>query len=250
MPASPTRSAATPPTGGSPLGRAPRSCDRTPVDGAPRCRRRIEVVAGGRHGPPRRPGRHRRRRLDQRPAGVARSAAAADRSPRSRSRTSPRRPRRASHRTGSRSGSGWTSRRFYGFPTYGEAGPKAAQDVGGRRSTPAAARSSPTMPPPRRLRDVHGRATCPGALGPAILHEDLPLHAHARTATSSSTACPTPRRRGRARRGHGFKFASVLGRIARRARARRRHAVGRRDRGVPDRPADPARGGPAASFLV
>src|SRR6185437_13759853 len=26
---------------------------------------------------------------------------------------------------------------FYGFPTYGEAGPKAAEDVGGRETTPA-----------------------------------------------------------------------------------------------------------------
>ena len=45
------------------------------------------------------------------------------------------RSRGRSPRIASRSGSGWTTRRFYGFPTYGEAGPE------GRRRTSAATRS-------------------------------------------------------------------------------------------------------------
>ena len=54
---------------------------------------------------------------------------------------------------------------FYGFPTYGEAGPKAAQDCGGGSSTPDRDRSSATAVL-RRVRGVPGAAHLPGALGP------------------------------------------------------------------------------------
>ncbi len=56
---------------------------------------------------------------------------------------------------------------FYGFPTYGEAGPKAAQDVGGRDTTPADRTFEID-------RDAHARvdaflaAHLPGAVGPDI----------------------------------------------------------------------------------
>ena len=101
---------------------------------------------------------------------------------------------------------------FYGFPTYGEAGPKAAQDAGGEEITL-----------PSRTFDVnwamHARLTAflerhlPGAVGPDILTKTciytltperdfvldrLPDH----PGVSVALGC-----------GHGFKFASVVGRI-------------------------------------
>jgi sarcosine oxidase len=101
---------------------------------------------------------------------------------------------------------------FYGFPTYGLAGPKAAQDAGGAEISLAT-----------RTFDVdqamHARLTAflerhlPGAVGPDILTKTciytltperdfvldrLPDH----PGVSLALGC-----------GHGFKFASVVGRI-------------------------------------
>ena len=56
---------------------------------------------------------------------------------------------------------------FYGFPTYGEPGPKAAQDVGGEESTPAARTFDRDEAAYRRLTDFLG-AHLPGMLGPPI----------------------------------------------------------------------------------
>ena len=101
---------------------------------------------------------------------------------------------------------------FYGFPTYGEAGPKAAQDCGGL----------PVDPDTRtfeRDEDAHARLEAfmaehlPGALGPPI-----------QTKTCLYTLTPDrdfvvdrlPELPGIALglgAAHGFKFASVLGRI-------------------------------------
>ncbi len=102
---------------------------------------------------------------------------------------------------------------FYGFPTYGEAGPKAAQDCGGL----------PVDPDHRTFeRDeaAFGRVVgflerhLPGALGPPIytrtclytltperdfVVDRLPDHPGVTVVLGA---------------GHGFKFASVLGRIA------------------------------------
>ena len=101
---------------------------------------------------------------------------------------------------------------FYGFPTYGEAGPKAAQDCGGlpvdpdlrtfERDEAAFARVTSFM-----------EARLPGALGPPIY-----------TRTCLYTLTPDrdfvvdclPGQPGvfvALGAGHGFKFASVLGRI-------------------------------------
>ena len=101
---------------------------------------------------------------------------------------------------------------FYGFPTYGEAGPKAAQDCGGEPVDPDTAHVRARRGGLRPARRVHGDV--PAGRGRAAdLHQDLPLHAD-----------PGPRLRGRSAAGgaglvvvlgaaHGFKFASVLGRI-------------------------------------
>jgi sarcosine oxidase len=101
---------------------------------------------------------------------------------------------------------------YYGFPTYGEAGPKAAQDVGGR-----------AIEIEHRTFDVdveaHARVLAflerhlPGAVGPDIVTktciytltpdrdfivDGLPDHPGVVLAVGA---------------GHGYKFASVLGRI-------------------------------------
>jgi sarcosine oxidase len=101
---------------------------------------------------------------------------------------------------------------FYGFPTYGEDGPKGAQDVGGEETTPA----SRTFD---RDEAAHDRlvafmaAHLPRALGPAIY-----------TKTCLYTLTPdrdfvldrvpdAPNVLVALGAAHGYKFASVLGRI-------------------------------------
>ena len=101
---------------------------------------------------------------------------------------------------------------FYGFPTYGEAGPKAAEDCGGQPTTPATRTFE-------RDEAAHGRLTrflerhLPGAVGPPIL-------------TRTCLYTLTPDRDFVVDRlaeapgvvvglgaAHGFKYASVLGRV-------------------------------------
>jgi sarcosine oxidase len=102
---------------------------------------------------------------------------------------------------------------FYGFPTYGEAGPKAAQDVGGREVTPATRTDDPDPAALTRLESFLA-AHLPGALGPPI-------------AIRTCLYTLTPDRDFVVDRlpeapevvvllgaAHGFKYASVLGRIA------------------------------------
>jgi sarcosine oxidase len=101
---------------------------------------------------------------------------------------------------------------FYGFPVYGEAGPKVAQDAGGRRVTPATRTFEPDAA-------IHARvmsfvdAYLPDAGGPDIY-------------TKTCLYTLTPERDLVIDRlpdapgvvvglgaAHGFKFASVIGRI-------------------------------------
>ena len=101
---------------------------------------------------------------------------------------------------------------FYGFPTYGEAGPKAAQDVGGRETTPAERTFKPDAEASARLRAFLDRHL-PGAVGPPIytktclytltpdrdfVVDRLPDHPNVFVGLGAA---------------HGFKYASVIGRI-------------------------------------
>ena len=101
---------------------------------------------------------------------------------------------------------------FYGFPVYGEAGPKAAQDLGGQPTTPATRtfdRDEAAFARLTRFMERH----LPGALGPPIYTKtclytltpdrDFVLD---RLAEAPGVAVGL----GAA---HGFKFASVLGRV-------------------------------------
>ena len=101
---------------------------------------------------------------------------------------------------------------FYGFPTYGEAGPKAAEDVGGDEVTPATRTFARNEAEFARLTDFLGRHL-PGHLGPEIL-----------TRTCLYTLTPDrdfvldrlpeqPNVLVALGAAHAFKFASVLGRI-------------------------------------
>ena len=102
---------------------------------------------------------------------------------------------------------------FYGFPTYGEAGPKAAQDCGGQPTTPATRTFEPDQTTHRNVRDFLA-SHLPGAVGPDIY-----------TKTCLYTLTPdrdfvvdrvpeAPAVTVLLGAAHGFKFASVLGRIA------------------------------------
>jgi sarcosine oxidase len=101
---------------------------------------------------------------------------------------------------------------FYGFPTYGEAGPKAAEDVGGDEATPATRTFQRNEASFARLTDFLGRHL-PGHLGPEIV-----------TKTCLYTLTPDrdfvvdrlpdqPNVLVTLGAAHAFKFASVLGRI-------------------------------------
>jgi sarcosine oxidase len=101
---------------------------------------------------------------------------------------------------------------FYGFPTYGEAGPKAAEDVGGDEVTPATRTYDRNEVGFARLTDFLGRHL-PGHLGPEIatktclytltpdrdfVVDRLPDHPGVLVALGAA---------------HAYKFASVLGRV-------------------------------------
>ena len=102
---------------------------------------------------------------------------------------------------------------FYGFPTYGEAGPKAAEDVGGDAVTPATRTFARNEVAFERLL--------------AFLERHLPEHVGPEIYTKTCLYTLTPDRDFVVDRlpdapgvtvvlgaAHAFKFASVLGRIA------------------------------------
>jgi len=124
---------------------------------------------------------------------------------------------------------------FYGFPAFGEPGPKVAQDVGGREVTPSTRTFEPNPDALARVRtfvDDH----LPGARGPELLvktclytmppDRDFVIGAvpgHANVLVGLGAA-------------HGFKFASLFGRILAdlAVDGRTRHEIGGFE---PDRPA-------------
>jgi sarcosine oxidase len=101
---------------------------------------------------------------------------------------------------------------FYGFPVYGEAGPKAGEDVGGRETTANERTFEPDQEARNRLRAFLAERL-PDALGPEIytktclytltpdrdfIVDRLPDHPGVLVALGAA---------------HGYKYASVLGRI-------------------------------------
>jgi len=101
---------------------------------------------------------------------------------------------------------------FYGFPTYGEAGPKAAQDVGGRAIEIEARTFDVDV-------EAHARVVAflerhlPGAVGPDIVTKTC---IYTLTPDRDFVVDRLPGHPGvvlAIGAGHGFKFASVLGRI-------------------------------------
>jgi sarcosine oxidase len=101
---------------------------------------------------------------------------------------------------------------FYGIPTYGEAGPKAAQDAGGGVTTPETRTFD-------RDEAMYGRVRqfvetyLPAAAGPELLTKTC---LYTLTPDRDFVMDRVPEARGvivGLGAGHGFKFASVLGRI-------------------------------------
>jgi sarcosine oxidase len=101
---------------------------------------------------------------------------------------------------------------FYGFPVFGEPGPKVGQDAGGREVTADTRTFDPDKAALGRVQDFLGKYI-PSALGPIIytktclytltpdrdfVLDTVPGHPNAVVAIGG---------------GHGFKFASLIGRI-------------------------------------
>ena len=101
---------------------------------------------------------------------------------------------------------------FYGFPVFGEAGVKAGQDAGGQEVTAETRTFEPDLPALRRVEDFLARYI-PSALGPILytrtclytltpdrdfVIDHVPEHPNALIAIGG---------------GHGFKFASIIGKI-------------------------------------
>ncbi len=102
---------------------------------------------------------------------------------------------------------------FYGFPTYGEAGPKAAQDCGGQPTTPDGRTFDRDEPAYARVR-AFMEAHLPGAVGPDILTKTC---LYTLTPDRDFVVDRLPEAPGITvvlGAAHGFKYASVLGRIA------------------------------------
>ena len=101
---------------------------------------------------------------------------------------------------------------FYGFPTYGEPGPKAAQDVGGQETTPAE-RTFDVDPAAHARVDAFLRAHLPGALGPDLYTKTC---LYTLTPDRDFVLGPVPEAPNvlvALGAAHGFKYASVFGRI-------------------------------------
>jgi sarcosine oxidase len=101
---------------------------------------------------------------------------------------------------------------FYGFPTYGEAGPKGAQDVGGEPTTPAERTFDRDEAAYERLTGFMA-AHLPDALGPPIYTKTC---LYTLTPDRDFVVDRVPDAPGilvALGAAHGFKYASVIGRI-------------------------------------
>jgi sarcosine oxidase len=101
---------------------------------------------------------------------------------------------------------------FYGFPTYGEAGPKTAQDCGGQPTTPQTRTFERDEAAFQRVHDFMAEHL-PGALGPPILTRTC---LYTLTPDRDFVVDRLPEAPGVVvglGAAHGFKYASVLGRV-------------------------------------
>jgi sarcosine oxidase len=101
---------------------------------------------------------------------------------------------------------------FYGFPIYGEAGPKAGEDVGGRETTAVDRTFEPDELARARLRAFLADHL-PGALGPEIYTKTC---LYTLTPDRDFVVDRVPDHRAvivALGAAHGFKYASLLGRI-------------------------------------
>jgi sarcosine oxidase len=101
---------------------------------------------------------------------------------------------------------------FYGFPTYGEPGPKAAQDVGGRPTTPAE-RTFEIDPDAHARVGAFVRERLPGAFGPDLYTKTC---LYTLTPDRDFVVGRLPEAPGimvALGAAHAFKYASVLGQI-------------------------------------
>ena len=101
---------------------------------------------------------------------------------------------------------------FYGFPVFGEAGPKVAQDAGGRAVDPDTRDFDPDPENAARVRAFLERCL-PAAIGPPILTKTC---LYTLTPDRDFVIDRVPGFRNAAvaiGAGHAFKFASVLGRV-------------------------------------
>jgi sarcosine oxidase len=101
---------------------------------------------------------------------------------------------------------------FYGFPTYGEAGPKTAQDCGGQPTTPETRTFERDEAAFERVHDFMAEHL-PGALGPPILTRTC---LYTLTPDRDFVVDRVPGAPGVVvglGAAHGFKYASVLGRV-------------------------------------
>ena len=101
---------------------------------------------------------------------------------------------------------------FYGFPVFGEAGPKVGQDAGGREVTTETRTFEPDQPALQRVLDFLGQYI-PSLLGP-IIYTRTCLYTLTPDRDFVLDAVPDhPKVSIAIGGGHGFKFASLVGRI-------------------------------------
>jgi sarcosine oxidase len=100
---------------------------------------------------------------------------------------------------------------FYGFPVFGEAGPKAGQDAGGREVTAQSRTFDPDLAALQRVQDFLAKYI-PAALGP-IIYTKTCLYSLTPDRDFVIDAVPQHPALVAIGGGHGFKFAALIGRI-------------------------------------
>jgi sarcosine oxidase len=101
---------------------------------------------------------------------------------------------------------------FYGFPVFGEQGPKAGQDAGGREVTAETRTFDVDQPALERVRAFLAKYL-PSALGPIIYTKSCLYTLTPDRDFVIDTVPGHPAAIAAIGGGHGFKFASVVGQI-------------------------------------